>query len=34
VVDREGIIRYLQVVRELTQEPDYEEVLQAVKTLL
>jgi thioredoxin-dependent peroxiredoxin len=34
LVDREGIIRYIQVVRELTQEPDYEEVLQAVKTLL
>ncbi len=34
VVDRQGILRYLQVVKELTQEPDYGEVLQAVKKLL
>jgi thiol peroxidase len=34
VVDRQGIIRYIQVVRELTHEPDYGEVLQAVKKLL
>jgi thioredoxin-dependent peroxiredoxin len=33
VLDGEGIIRYLQVVKELTQEPDYEEVLQAIKKL-
>jgi len=34
VVDAEGIIRYIQIVPELTNEPDYEAVLQAVKELL
>ena len=34
VVDKKGVIRYIQVVRELTQEPDYEAVLRAVKTCL
>lgn len=34
VVDREGSIRYVQLVRELTQEPDYEPVLDAVKKLI
>ena len=34
VVDTEGIIRYMQIVPELTNEPDYEAVLQAVKELL
>ena len=31
VVDEEGIVRYVQIVSELTSEPDYEAVLQAVK---
>jgi thiol peroxidase len=31
VVDTEGIVRYIQIVGELTNEPDYEAVLQAVK---
>ena len=31
VVDEEGIVRYVQIVNELTNEPDYEAVLQAVK---
>jgi thiol peroxidase len=31
VVDKEGIVRYVQIVGELTNEPDYEAVLQAVK---
>ncbi len=31
VVDKEGIVRYVQVVDELTNEPDYEAVLKAVK---
>ncbi|HIJ53562.1 MAG TPA: thiol peroxidase [Planctomycetes bacterium] len=31
VVDKEGIVRYVQIVSELTNEPDYEAVLQAVK---
>jgi thiol peroxidase len=31
VVDKEGIIRYKQIVEELTNEPDYEAALKAVK---
>jgi thiol peroxidase len=31
VIDRKGVIRYVQLVKELTQEPDYEAVLGAVK---
>ncbi len=31
VVDKEGIIRYIQIVPELTEEPDYEAVVNAVK---
>jgi thioredoxin-dependent peroxiredoxin len=34
VVDRGGIIRYIQHVPEVTQEPDYEAVLAAVRQLL
>lgn len=34
VVDQEGSIQYIQLVRELTQEPDYETVLDAVKKLI
>jgi thiol peroxidase len=31
VIDQKGVIRYVQFVKELTQEPDYEAVLGAVK---
>jgi thiol peroxidase len=34
VVDREGVVRYVQIVPELTHEPDYAPVLQAAKALL
>ena len=34
VVDRKGIIRYIQIVNEITNEPDYDEVLAEVKKLL
>ena len=34
VVDKEGIARYVQIVNELTSEPDYEAVLKAVKEVL
>ncbi|WP_333784965.1 thiol peroxidase [Thermocrinis sp.] len=34
VIDKEGIIRYVQLVPEITQEPNYEEVVQKVKELL
>jgi len=31
VVDRQGIVRYVQYVPEVTQEPDYDAVLEAVR---
>jgi len=34
VVDRNGVIRYMQLVNELTNEPDYQAVLDAVKGFL
>ena len=34
VVDRDGIVRYAEVVKEITNEPDYEAVLNAVKGLI
>jgi len=33
IVDKAGIVRYVQIVRELTKEPDYDAVLKAVKEL-
>src|SRR3989338_968927 len=33
VVDAEGVLQYKQIVSEITREPDYNEVLQAVKKL-
>lgn len=33
VVDKEGIVRYVQIVKELTNEPDYEAVLNVVKDI-
>ena len=34
VLDREGIIKYIQIVKETTEEPDYEAVLGAVNKLV
>lgn len=34
VIDREGRVRYMQRVKELTQEPDYEAALKAVRELI
>ncbi|MEJ5357423.1 MAG: thiol peroxidase [Desulfobacterales bacterium] len=34
VVDREGVVRYVQHVKEVSQEPDYGAVIAAVKKLL
>jgi len=34
VVDKEGNIAYIQLVPEITQEPNYEEVVEKVKSLL
>jgi thiol peroxidase len=34
VVDREGRIQYIQLVKELTEEPDYDAVLGAVRKLI
>ena len=33
IIDREGVIRYIQLVKELTQEPDYDAVLSALKEI-
>lgn len=34
VVDREGIIRYQQLVKEITDQPDYDAALNAARSLL
>jgi len=34
VVDREGIIRYVQTVNEITEEPDYGAIMNAVNNLV
>jgi len=34
VVDGDGIVQYVQIVKEVTAEPDYEDVLGALKKLL
>lgn len=33
IVDRDGIIRYIQLVKEISNEPNYEEALNALKTI-
>jgi len=34
VVDGKGVLRYAQLVKEVTEEPNYEEVINAVKEIL
>jgi thiol peroxidase len=34
VIDADGVLRYVQVVKEITQEPDYEAVLKAVAAVV
>ena len=34
VVDREGVIQYVELVKELTEEPQYDRVLGAVKKII
>jgi thiol peroxidase len=34
VVDKEGTIRYTELVKEIASEPDYDSVLTAVKELV
>lgn len=34
VVDGDGVVQYVQIVKEVTAEPDYEDVLGALKKLL
>jgi thiol peroxidase len=34
VIDRSGVVRYSQLVKEVTEEPDYTEVLNAAKKLM
>jgi len=33
IVDKKGVIRYIQIVKEIADEPDYNEVLNALKHL-
>ena len=33
VLDRQGVVRYCQLVKEVSEEPDYDAVLKAVKAL-
>ncbi len=33
IIDKKGIIRYIQIVKEIADEPDYSEVLQALKNI-
>jgi thiol peroxidase len=33
VLDREGVVRYYQLVKEVSEEPDYDAALEAVKEL-
>ncbi|RMH71229.1 MAG: thiol peroxidase [Gemmatimonadetes bacterium] len=34
VVDKEGIVRYIQLVKEVAEEPNYDDVIAAVKSVL
>jgi thiol peroxidase len=34
VLDREGVIQYIQIVNELSEEPDYTEVIEEIKKLV
>jgi len=34
IIDKGGVIRYIQIVDELTEEPDYDAALKAVKNLV
>ncbi len=33
VLDKDGVVRYVQIVPEITEEPDYEQAIEAVKEL-
>ena len=33
IIDKDDVVRYRQVVQELTMPPNYEEVLKALKTI-
>jgi thiol peroxidase len=34
IIDKEGILRYMQYVKNIEEEPDYESVLETAKDLL
>lgn len=34
VIDREGIVQYIQIVNEMSEEPDYAEVINEIKKLV
>jgi len=33
VIDKQGVVRYIQLVKEMTNEPNYDEVMAVVKKL-
>jgi len=33
LTDQKGILRYIQLVKEVSKEPDYDEILKILKTL-
>jgi len=33
IVDKSGVIRYIQIVDDITKEPNYQAVLDAIKSL-
>jgi thioredoxin-dependent peroxiredoxin len=34
VIDKDGVVRYVQQVKELSKEPDYEEIMKQIKKLV
>jgi thiol peroxidase len=34
VIDSKGVVRYVQIVKEMSKEPDYEQVIEAIKKLV
>jgi len=34
VIDREGVVRYIQIVNEMSEEPDYADVINEIKKLV
>ncbi len=34
IIDREGVVRYIQIVNEMSEEPDYAKVIEEIKKLV